>query len=229
MTIQKTLHEAAFLGDLELLSILIDQGVSVNSEEHGFYPLHQACSSGKFDCAKLLIEKGHLLEPRTDRGITPLLLAVMEGREMIVQYLIQQGADLHTVCENGLGALHLSLIRGQFQVVDVLNKSGIKLELGCLWVQQWRPVFNNITSKVELVKALLNTKIRARKHHIVIQLDRILARTKPPLPKEIRDYIMTLLGSRIDQVELNVPLNIAERKGLENRSTVKEIFEMIFF
>ena len=64
----------------------------------GSTPLHRACSAGKVDAARALVEEGGAkLELRDRQGQTPLLVAASCGHQSVALYLIARGADV-AVC-----------------------------------------------------------------------------------------------------------------------------------
>jgi len=73
------LIQAAFRGDLEECSQLIQNGADVNAtNETGMTPLHAAVSSRHRAIVSLLLDSGADIDAMTKNGITPLLLAKRE-------------------------------------------------------------------------------------------------------------------------------------------------------
>lgn len=62
----------------------------------GFTPLHAAAFSGSLPIAKLLLEKGAVLEDSANKsGVTPLIVAGEENHVELAEFLIAQGADVN--------------------------------------------------------------------------------------------------------------------------------------
>ena len=58
-----SLNEAAAMGDLDLVKLLIVDGSDVNNREHGLkVPLHRAAISGHTEVAEFLLAKGADIE-----------------------------------------------------------------------------------------------------------------------------------------------------------------------
>lgn len=88
------LHIAAFQGNTELLSFLLEQGVKITNDGDNNTPLHFAASSGNLESVKLLLEKDPgQLNVQNKQQETPLHAAVSKNRAHIVRHLLNHGAD----------------------------------------------------------------------------------------------------------------------------------------
>jgi ankyrin repeat protein len=88
---------ATFYDNINILSWLIDNCANVNHQDrNGYSALHFAGQEKRFDCAKLLIEKGANLELADIYGNTPLWTAVFNSRgdNQLVELYVQNGANL---------------------------------------------------------------------------------------------------------------------------------------
>ena len=125
------LHDAAFLGKLEDVEVLLGQDANVNEQTAtGLTPLHLASARGHDAVVKLLINKGANVDAKTGRvdvglytnrpviatrklppdgGYTSLHLAVLCGNKKIIEMLVDNGADINARTENGNSSLHLVL------------------------------------------------------------------------------------------------------------------------
>ena len=72
------LSQVARNNDIKALISQIDDGITnVNTpakNAKGWTPLHFACKTGHFECAKILIENGANIDLKTDKNNTPLQL-----------------------------------------------------------------------------------------------------------------------------------------------------------
>jgi ankyrin repeat protein len=85
------LHWAASQGLVDLASLLIEQGASVNSSDwFGNTPLHAGIHYP--EVVQLLLDSGARVNARNAFGNTPLHLAVNDRR--VVELLIEAGADV---------------------------------------------------------------------------------------------------------------------------------------
>ena len=99
------LHRAAHNQDLEMVQVLLDYGVVVDSpNKYGFTPLYYATLNGHrtstldghrntASIVRLLIERGADPNPRSFGGHTPLHRASLYGRIEIARILIEHGAN----------------------------------------------------------------------------------------------------------------------------------------
>ncbi|MEO9481932.1 MAG: ankyrin repeat domain-containing protein [Ekhidna sp.] len=147
-----TIHEAAFLGDVEALKAHIAAKTDLNQKDQfGSAPLTIAAIFGKPKVAKLLIEAGANLNIKSGDGSTPLHSAAFFCRKEIVQMLLDKGAD--TSARNNYGSTAMESIVGPFnevkpfydQVSRDLGPFGLKLDYAV--IEETRPVI------VEMIKA----------------------------------------------------------------------------
>jgi CubicO group peptidase (beta-lactamase class C family) len=90
----KSLHEAALLGDMDAIRHHIEAGSDLNRKDvYGSTPLIVAITFGKVNVAKVLIEAGADMKISNNEGSTPLHLAAFFGRTEIVRALLDNGAD----------------------------------------------------------------------------------------------------------------------------------------
>lgn len=127
--------EAAAIGDVERLRVLIDEDSSlVNAwSEDGFTPLHFAAFFGHPASAKLLIERGAELGARsTNREFafdaTPLHSASAAGQREVCEVLLDAGADVNAVQHGGYTALLDAAANGNTELVDFLLERGADRE-----------------------------------------------------------------------------------------------------
>lgn len=87
---ETALHKAALAGKLPALTFLLSAGASANCVDgDGWTPLHNACSRGYLDIAKVLVENaGATVDVKGGRGAwTPLMNAASNGHLPVVRYL----------------------------------------------------------------------------------------------------------------------------------------------
>jgi uncharacterized protein len=88
---------ATLYDNISLLSWLIDSGANVNHQDrNGYSALHFAGQEKRFECAKLLIDKGANLELVDLHGNTSLWTAVFNSRDdtRLVKLYVQHGANM---------------------------------------------------------------------------------------------------------------------------------------
>lgn len=89
------LHYAAARGRTEILVYLLDAGADMTwKNSAGQTPFFSAAQFAVgLECAKILCERGAVLDERDNDNITPLIAAAYEGNEEMVRYLLLAGAD----------------------------------------------------------------------------------------------------------------------------------------
>lgn len=84
---------------IELMSLLLSEGVSVNVKVglpgYGYQPLHSAIHAGHLDAVELLIKHGADINFRNQVGGTPLHDAAYLARPKIAELLIKYGANVN--------------------------------------------------------------------------------------------------------------------------------------
>ena len=92
------LHQAASVGNLELLKLLMSRGADVNAKNStGETALHLAARFGHLEAAKLLVASGALVNEKTKyTHSTPLMAAAEMGHENIIRMLMISGAQKDT-------------------------------------------------------------------------------------------------------------------------------------
>lgn len=86
---------AGYLGDVNMIQLLIEKGTDVNVEvSDGTTALMVAATYGHTSMVKLLLEKGAAINVQDNRGKTALMRAACEGHSSTVQALLERGADV---------------------------------------------------------------------------------------------------------------------------------------
>lgn len=111
-----TLHQAATLGNLELIKILIAQGVALNSKSYKETPLACAVRSGSFDCFQALIQAGAAPEV----VMYPLHAAVKSGSIDMVNWFLKNGQDPNACNSDGFKPIQLAVLHNNAEVVELL-------------------------------------------------------------------------------------------------------------
>ena len=89
-----TIHEAAYMGNMNRVKTLLNQGVPVNSRDRaGRTPLHLAAIEGQLNIIQELLRRGAYVNPRARNGQTPLGLAATFGQRRPIHALIKAGAN----------------------------------------------------------------------------------------------------------------------------------------
>ncbi|MBN2322104.1 MAG: serine hydrolase [Spirochaetes bacterium] len=105
----KSLHEAALLGDMDAVRQHLEAGSDLNRKDaYGSTPLIVAITFGKTDAARALIEGGADIKISNNEGSTPLHLAAFFGRTEIVRSLLDNGADRYLRNRDGATAYDMA-------------------------------------------------------------------------------------------------------------------------
>ena len=117
------LHIAAKNGYLEIVKLIIKEGVDVNLTERdpnpivrkyfGRTPLEYAVTEGHSDVVIALVGAGANVDIRHTTGKTPLHMAAINADLKLMELLIAKGADINSRDVDGKTALHLMIFDGQ--------------------------------------------------------------------------------------------------------------------
>ena len=100
------LLEASTAGDEETVTRLLQQGVSVLSEnENGLTGLHLSCGEGHEKIVKIFLDHGCDINCRGYGQLTPLMNSSIFDHLTITKLLLQHGAEVDLQAVNGDTAL----------------------------------------------------------------------------------------------------------------------------
>ena len=119
------LWDAADTGNLEQVTLLVEQGADINQIGGGYEgtALDIAAYKGHLEVVRYLVE-----QEKTDRrGWTPLLNASCNGHLEMVRYLLEQGSDRDKTTDSGWTSLHLAAYGGHFETAKLLMVYGADL------------------------------------------------------------------------------------------------------
>lgn len=120
------LHKAAYLGGLEMVRLLVENGVGVNVQDQlGRTALDAGIDGGHEGVVRYLLECGADINLPNRRGQTAFHEALKTGDDVMVRLLIGKGADIHAVERKGRTALHLAAENEHEVMMLLLLKEGL--------------------------------------------------------------------------------------------------------
>ncbi|XP_034105062.1 uncharacterized protein LOC117568485 [Drosophila albomicans] len=92
---QSTMHKAARQGLIDVVVYCLDRmGMNPDQKDNaGYTPLHEACTQGWLEIARLLLQFGANHSEAAQSGIRPLHGAIENDHEEVVRLLLSYGAD----------------------------------------------------------------------------------------------------------------------------------------
>ncbi len=118
------LHLAAFFGQAEAASFLLDRGADVDAAGTGWMSgtaLHSAASARHADVVQVLVDAGADPNARQSGGWTPLHAAAKNGDDKSVRSLLAAGADPAVTNDDGQDALSLAVEGGATITIALLK------------------------------------------------------------------------------------------------------------
>jgi hypothetical protein len=123
--LEQALINAVSAGDMNAVSQLIAQGVSVNASLDGEgSPLIVAARAGSRDMVDLLLAKGANIDMGVEGDGNPLIAAAAAGHADLVRHLLNRGANIEAVVLTDENALMQASYHGHGTVVRLLIERG---------------------------------------------------------------------------------------------------------
>ncbi|KAJ3683584.1 hypothetical protein LUZ60_013811 [Juncus effusus] len=120
---ESILHQAASIGDSEVLKKALDEGADKDEEDaEGRRALHFACGYGEVKCAKMLLEAGAAVDALDKNKNTPLHYAAGYGRKECVALLLEHGAAVTLQNLDGKTPIEVARLNNQADVLKLLEK-----------------------------------------------------------------------------------------------------------
>lgn len=120
---------AIVAGDLTILKALLDAGADPNFrlEKNHQPPLTIAAEENDLDAAKLLIQYGADVNPKTPMNLTPFFEAVCTSSPKMAKLLLESGLDPNTTDEDGQTLLETAMkFINTEEIVQMLKDAGAK-------------------------------------------------------------------------------------------------------
>uniref|UniRef100_A0A6P7H3I6 Ankyrin-3-like n=1 Tax=Diabrotica virgifera virgifera TaxID=50390 RepID=A0A6P7H3I6_DIAVI len=124
------LHLAAVCGRLDVLTLLIAYGASLETKSmDGLLPIHIAAQKGNFNIVKYFVEnKLYHVDICGNNLRTPLICAVVGGHTEIIEFLIQCDADVKKADVFDTTALHYACQENLKDIIEILIRRGSNLD-----------------------------------------------------------------------------------------------------
>lgn len=116
---------AAYLGQVEITSLLLEAGASLTAVDPGMKAtaLHAAAYAGRTDAARLLIEYGIDVDAQGPfNGYTALHDAIWQNNVETARLIVEAGANLSLRNHDGQTPLEMAKARGRRQIVAIIEQ-----------------------------------------------------------------------------------------------------------
>jgi len=113
---------------------LLGNGADVMARNSGgFTALHAAAFSGSLPIAKLLLEKGAVLEDSANKsGVTPLIVAGEENHVELAEFFIAEGADVNRAEGHGYMPITRAFWKGNTEIIKLFKRHGATCQANVL-------------------------------------------------------------------------------------------------
>ena len=119
-----TFNIAIDMGQMELVTYMLDHGADVNFIALGSAPIHRVALSGNTEVMRLLIDRHADVNIQDSNGMTPLHIAARSGGMQAVQLLLASKAQLDMLNRERETSLHQAASQGHIEVVALLKEYG---------------------------------------------------------------------------------------------------------
>ena len=124
------LIRAAYNGNAEIVSLLLNKGVRVNEQNHhGETALIIATRKQHANIVEMLLEAGAKLDIQNNKGTTALMKAVLSGNTQVVDLLLKAGADRNIRNKFNRTALIYASAKNHEKITLELIQPGIDLDV----------------------------------------------------------------------------------------------------
>jgi hypothetical protein len=141
-------------GDIETLQKMIEC-IDINENNGRTSLLGYACSNGKEDIVKMLLEKG--ADVNLEIGRPAIIGAAIGGNSNILEIIINKGADVNSRDERGMTALMCAARGNRTQIVKILLANGADASLKDIegrTASEWALRHNRKSDNQEILQAL---------------------------------------------------------------------------
>jgi ankyrin repeat protein len=115
------LHEACFIGDHEMVKVLLEQKVNPDiTLKNGWKPLHLASNRDYCAIAELLLYFGATVDYEDNEKYTALHCAVNNNHINSADLLLKAGANVNHANKNGRTSLRIALDKGYIEMAKLL-------------------------------------------------------------------------------------------------------------
>ena len=114
------LHWAAIKGRVEILTLLINRGASIDQKclNYSFTALHCSINENQNAVINALINGGANIMAKDKDGNTPLHFAAMMGNDAVVHKLLGLGANINAADSQGITPIFLANYCGHERIVN---------------------------------------------------------------------------------------------------------------
>jgi uncharacterized protein len=118
---------AALANQTVIVEALLDKGANVMARNSGgFSPLHAAANAGSVPIAKLLLDKGAVLDDADNKaGVTPLMVAGERNHVELAEFFVAQGANVGHPEIHGYLPITRALWKGNKDIVRLYKSHGV--------------------------------------------------------------------------------------------------------
>lgn len=123
------LHVAALFENIEMIQILLKQGININiADSHGITALHIAASEGNHEVTDLLLRSGANPNVKDEDSSTPLFFSAQINSYKIAKLLVENGVFVDERLLKGTTPLMTSINRSNLLVASFLVASGANVD-----------------------------------------------------------------------------------------------------
>ncbi len=153
------LYHYSKYGDIELVELLIDSGVCINSsDKYNKTALMYASENGHIEIVNLLLLSGAKINATDKYNKTALMYAIANGHIEVFKFLIDSGADINIKNIYGTTALMYASVYGYIDATNLLVDSGADVNIKDIYGTT-ASMYANVNGHKEIVDILKKVEV----------------------------------------------------------------------
>lgn len=211
------LRKSARAGDLQLVSLLIDNGASVTEADK--IVVVTAASWGRVDALRQILKAKADVGPTSEWEVSPLVSACQHGHLRAVKLLIEYEADVNQIDKSGNDPLIVAWESNRSAIVFYLVEMGANVKTP----EDWNKVAASSSTAQKIAQGLMTrqkNKFRENEMKGTLSAEAFKSEVRVPMRSMCRltEQVPVAMLTLMDRVLLLTPQDVPVRADLQNQT-----------